>query len=35
LARLELDHLGDRPSQTYARLVREMGLNSLSVKIPG
>jgi hypothetical protein len=34
LARVELDHLGDRPSQTYARLVREMGLNSLNVRIP-
>jgi len=34
LARLELDHLGDRPSQTYARLVREMGLNSLRVSLP-
>jgi beta-glucosidase/6-phospho-beta-glucosidase/beta-galactosidase len=34
LARLELDHLGDRPSQTYARLVREMGLNSLRVSMP-
>jgi beta-glucosidase/6-phospho-beta-glucosidase/beta-galactosidase len=34
LARLEVDHLGDRPSQTYARLVREMGLNSLRVNLP-
>ncbi|MCX6961666.1 MAG: family 1 glycosylhydrolase [Verrucomicrobia bacterium] len=34
LARLEVDHLGDRPSQTYARLVREMGLNSLTVNLP-
>jgi beta-glucosidase/6-phospho-beta-glucosidase/beta-galactosidase len=34
LARLESDQMGDRPSQTYARLVKEMGLNSLRVKIP-
>jgi beta-glucosidase/6-phospho-beta-glucosidase/beta-galactosidase len=34
LARLELDHLGDRPSQTYARLVREMEFNSLRVSLP-
>ena len=34
LARLEWDQMGDHPSQTYARLVKEMGLNSLSVRIP-
>ena len=34
LARLELDHLGDNPSRTYAKLVREMRLNPLMVNIP-
>jgi len=34
LKRVELDHLGDNPSWTYAKLVREFGLNSLSVNIP-
>lgn len=34
LPRLETDHLGDNPSQTYARLVREGGLAGLRMKIP-
>jgi beta-glucosidase/6-phospho-beta-glucosidase/beta-galactosidase len=34
LARLETDHLGDNPSQTYSRLVRSAGLDRLRVGIP-
>lgn len=32
LERLAVDHLGDNPSQTYARLVREHGLDSLPAR---
>jgi len=34
LRRVEVDYLGDAPSRTYERLVREMGLNSLRIRIP-
>ncbi len=34
LKRMELDHLGDNPSWTYAKLVREFGLNSLNINVP-
>jgi len=35
LQRLIVDHLGDTPSQTYSRLVRDCKLNTLNIKIPG
>jgi hypothetical protein len=33
LERLAVDHLGDNPSQTYARLVRRHGFDALTVSI--
>jgi beta-glucosidase len=35
LQRLIVDHLGDTPSQTYSRLVRDSKLNTLNIRIPG